>query len=110
MAKRCTQKEWKQIKRDVLAATPLPHDFDIDIVRRDLGGQDFGIASAIDVETTRFLIEIENDLTADHTTEILIHELAHILDWRPTTAWSTNHGPTFWIHYGEIWRAYHQVM
>lgn len=109
MARRCTARQWDGIVRDVLTAAALPHDFHVD-VKRIRGLDALGYAEALDLDTGRFRVEVNEDLSRDHAPEILIHELAHVLDWRPATPFTCNHGPTFWIYFGEIWRRYHQVM
>lgn len=108
MPRRVTDSQWRTIVRDVAVAATIPRDFHVDVVR--VRGLDaLGYAEAIDLDTGRFRIEINEDLSYDHAAEVLIHEYAHVLDWRPATPFTCNHGPTFWIHFGEIWGRYHQV-
>lgn len=108
MTQRCTAREWDAIVKRVITSACLPRDYHVEVVRTDLSDA-LGYAEAIDLETGRFKIEIETDLTEEHTVDVLIHEIAHVLDWRPFTALSCDHGPTFWIHVGEVYRRYHQV-
>lgn len=109
MAGRCTKAEWTEIKRDLLAVTAMPANYSITIYRRRLAPGLYGTAQLVNEGRARFRVEVSDELSAAHSAEVLIHELAHVLDWRPTTPWTTDHGPTFWIHVGEIWRRYHRV-
>lgn len=108
VARRCTKTEWDCIVEAVVRAAAFPRDFHVEIVRvRNLGAH--GTADGVDLETGRFRIEIDMDMTAAHTADILIHEVAHVLDWRPLTPFTRDHGPTFWIYFGEVWCRYRGV-
>jgi len=109
MARRCTARQWDEVVRGVTAAAALSKDYKVTVRRTALEGA-YGLTDALDIYTGRFVIDVEEDLTEPHAAEILIHEFAHVLDWRLSTEWVENHGPTFWIYFGQIWRRYHQVM
>ena len=108
--RRCTERQWKEIVEEMRAVLPLSNDYEVSIERKRLTDTVVeGWCECLDHESAKFRVVVSKDVTPSHATEILIHELAHLLDWKPYTPWTTNHGATFWIHYGEIYRAYHQV-
>ncbi len=110
--KRYTEREWDSLVEGMLAVLPLSQDYEIRFERKSFppGSEIEGWCECLDVESAKFVIGVSKDVSLSHATEILIHELAHLLDWKPYTPWTANHGATFWIYYGEIYRAYHQVM
>ena len=110
MPRRCTASEWKQILQDVGAVTPIPRDYEVIVTRDYIDPPVVGYCEDVCTNSAKFKIVVSKDLDALHTSEVLIHEYAHLLDWRPYTPWTHNHGKTFWCHYQDIWRAYHQVL
>ena len=108
MARRCTVAEWRGIVDRVTLTAGFPRDYHVEIVRVP-NLEHHGFAADVDLETGHFKIEIDVDMTAAHTADILMHEVAHVLDWRPLTPFTRDHGPTFWIHFGEVWCRYHQT-
>ncbi len=111
MAKRCTAKEWEEIVAGVQAILPLSNEYEVSIERKKISdGPMEGYCQCLDADSAKFRVVVSSDVSSSHATEILIHELAHLMDWKPYTPWTMNHGPTFWIHYGELYRAYHQVL
>jgi len=39
----------------------------------------------------------------------LIHEWAHMLDWRPYRPMYSDHGPTWGVHYSEVYQAFYHT-
>jgi hypothetical protein len=59
---------------------------------------------------TRFSIAISRDLSLTETEWVLIHEWAHMLDWRPHHPLIHTHGPTWGVMYATIWQRYHDTL
>ena len=106
MARRCSVRDWTAIVDRVTHAAGFPRDYHVVIERAPLVDC-FGTAEAVDIDTGHFRLVVHIDLTEPHAADILIHEVAHVLDWRPLTPFTRDHGPTFWIYLGEVWCRYH---
>ena len=88
------------------AVAPPPRRCSVEVVRvPDLG--DLGYTSKT---RAKFLIEIDDALSPLETELILIHEWAHVLDWRPYHPFVRAHGPTWAVLRGEVYCAYYGVL
>lgn len=111
MPRRVTDSQWRELVRDVLAIADLPRDYHVDI-RRVPGLRQtaaLGLTYAVDPDTLRFRVEVEHDVCHDLATEILIHEMAHVLDYHNAKLTKRDHGPTWGIYYAGLIRRYHQT-
>lgn len=91
--------------KHVRAVAPPPHGCSVDVRRLPLAAHGYTSKAR-----RRFLIEIDEDLSPLETEWVLIHEWAHMLDWRPYHPLSGDHGPTWAIWQGAIYRAYYGVL
>ena len=57
-------------------------------------------------EGRRFTINIRHESTQQETEETLIHEWAHMMDWRPYHPLSGDHGPTWGVWYASVFSSY----
>ena len=106
--KPCTDAEFKALVKSLRAVTPLPQSIRVQFSRKPQNEME-GTAGYCTKNNLTFKVDISERLSHEHTAEVLIHEVAHVLDWRPYHPWLCDHGATFWIHYGMLWTAYHQV-
>ena len=106
--KPCSDAEFKALVKGVRAVTPLPQSIRVQFSRKPQSEME-GTAGYCTKNNRTFKVVISERLSHEHTAEVLIHEVAHVLDWRPYHPWLCDHGPTFWVHYGMLWTAYHQV-
>ena len=57
-----------------------------------------------------FTIRIHRDVNEQQAIELLVHEFAHILDWKPSTPWSCSlyedHGISWGRKYSIVYRSY----
>ena len=104
----CTEGQFKHLCKETLALCPIPRNYR---VRFKLVPQADILAWVEKAERgNTFTVSVTEGHSYDHTQDLLIHELAHVIDWRPSTPLSCDHGPTFWIHYGTLYRAVYQVL
>ncbi len=54
----------------------------------------------------RFTITVRTESTQQETEETLIHEWAHMMDWRPYHPLSGDHGPTWGVWYAAVFSSY----
>ena len=111
MARRCSKQQFEEIVKSALSVVPLSNEYEVKFERRTLDPEEKpGWVECVDQDSAKFKVVVGNRATVGEATEIIIHEMAHILDWKPYTPWTQNHGPTWGVHYAEIYRAYFQVL
>ena len=53
-------------------------------------------------------VRVAFGMSPTETLDTLMHEMAHGYDMWTNHRWNgTEHGPTFWIWYGQVYNAYH---
>ena len=109
--RRCTDKEWRELVDAIEPHLPFPRDYEIKYLRKSPGelGDKLGCVSCLDYESAKFEVWCSRNMTAEHTMDVLMHELAHIADWMPYTPYTEDHGGTFWLRLGQIYTRYYQV-
>lgn len=80
-------------------------------VRMDIpaGHADFGSCNLIEEGERHFLIRIQKSLPYWTMVETMIHEWAHIVDWRPDFPFRCDHGPSWGVCYAEVYCEYYGV-
>jgi len=107
----CSASEFGAITSEVAAVAPLPKSYRLrfKLHKPDRGCDAHGWCERAQRRPS-FTITIVTGLTAAHTADVVIHEVAHVLDWsaalRPL---GQDHSPTFWYHFGVVWCAYYQA-
>lgn len=105
----CSDEEWEGILEDIRNRIRLPRGHKI-VFHRYEPEEDSGRNGWTTKPGRRqFEVGISKGLTYDHTIDLTLHEIAHTLDWNEHSPWREDHSPTFWIHLGEVYCAYHQV-
>jgi hypothetical protein len=56
-----------------------------------------------------FTIEVRAGLSEYETTHVLLHEWAHMLNWRPYHPLSGDHDASWGVWYARIWQKYFSV-
>lgn len=56
-----------------------------------------------------FTLTLDKGLTYYETEDKLIHEWAHMLNWKPHHPLEGDHGPTWGVEYAKVYSAYHGV-
>jgi hypothetical protein len=68
-----------------------------------------GFPGDTDKKREKFTILIDKALSNMETQWTLIHEWAHMMDWRPYRPLSHDHGPTWGVHYSEVYQAFYHT-
>ena len=105
MPKPHTKAEWDSAIERIALVIPLARDVTISYKRHRI--PDSVGYTILDDTTGRFTVGVDIRTDVYAMQETLIHEAAHVLDWRPYTAWSMDHGPTWGVLYAQIYRQYH---
>lgn len=104
----CSDAEFRAIVNGTRQITPFPRGIRVVYQRRPHEEME-GAFGYTEKNRRTFTITISKSLTYEGTVETVLHETAHVLDWRPYHPWTTHHGPTFWVMFGELYCAFHQV-
>lgn len=105
----CSEDEWEDILENVSERIRLPRGHKVEF-RRANPDENRGLDGWTSKPGRRlFEVAIQSDLTYGQTIDTVLHEIAHVLNWQEHTPWRNDHSPTFWVHLGEVYCAYHQV-
>jgi hypothetical protein len=88
---------------ELRSVAPVPKGTRVDVRRRTLDGC-LGQTQKVG---NRIVVTIHKDMTEDETVDTLIHEWAHVLSWRPSTVWNTDHDEHWGLEYAKVYRAFH---
>jgi len=105
---RCTGPQWAEAVARLEERVPISREVHVTYQRRPLPSDTAGHAELLD-DTGRFAIAVSSSLSYSETVDVLIHELAHVLDWSPVHGYTQDHGPTWGIHYAYVYRRFHGV-
>ena len=100
----CTAKEFRKITDDLRRVCPPPTECELKVWRTRASE-----VGDTDKKGRRFEIRVNTGLTKMETEDTLIHEWAHMHDWRPLHPLVKNHGPTWGCHLAMIYRLYYEV-
>jgi hypothetical protein len=102
---RCTDAEFRHMVDHLRAVCPPPKGCSVEahrVPQAKLGD----CAGTCAKEGRRFTINIRHESTQQETEETLIHEWAHMMDWRPYHPLSGDHGPTWGVWYASVFSSY----
>jgi hypothetical protein len=93
-------------RHDPPVAEPLPDDLpspglDVEIRVADLDPQ--GLLGQSELIDGRFVVTLDDDLSPEMRTEVLVHEWAHLLVWGASDQFG-DHGPTWGVAYAWVYR------
>lgn len=108
----CTRSEWSSIIQRVHACIPPPEGYTWRFVWTTRLPPDWlGDCSRIPAKTEgsrgTILVRILRGLSASETELIVIHEVAHAFDMWTHHGWGDDHGDTFFLWMGRIYRRYY---
>ena len=112
----CTAAQWRAILDQFNATIPPPGGWrwrvdrvprrrlggdhgDCDRVQLGRGGQPGGVIA----------LRVADDMSDSETADVLLHEAAHGFDRWDTHGWGGDHGDTFWLWLGRLYRRYHGI-
>jgi len=107
----CTAKEWKEMTRKMQACCPPPEGYvwhfvwSTKVLDENKRG-DCERRDPTDGRRGKCVVRVAKGLSETETSDILIHEVAHAFDMWTHHSWSGDHGSTFWIWVGRIFRRY----
>ena len=104
----CTSNEFATIRDHMIAVCPPPERHTIEIVRmapEDMAGN----AGTCEKKGRKFRIEICRSLSYRETIDVMTHEVAHMMDWRPYSAHGEDHGATWGVWYARTYQAYNHT-
>lgn len=108
MAKTVSNKEFNDWVDHLRATAPPPPKTTVTVRRVDPDMLK-GHAGETLKRRSRFEIQIDKTLSRMETEWTLIHEWAHMLDWRPYRPMYSDHGPTWGVHYSEVYQAFYHT-
>lgn len=108
MSKRVSNEEFNQWVDHLRAVSPPPPRATVEVRRVDPELLD-GSPGDTDKHRSKFTILIDKTLSRMETEWTLIHEWAHMKDWRPYHPLYSNHGPTWGVHYSEVYQAFYHT-
>lgn len=104
----CTDDEWTELVQWVRDYVRLPQRHRVTFRRADAAETPGLEGWAHKPSPRHFEVVVVREITRDHTVLVLLHEVAHVLDWNDHYPWRDDHPPTFWVHLGALYNAFHQ--
>lgn len=104
--KRVSDQAFRELVAELLGRCPPPARTRVVCKRVStaaLGGDFADVSKA----RSTFTIRIARGLDDRQTLDALIHEYAHVMDWRPYHPLIHDHGPTWGVEYARIYCAVH---
>jgi hypothetical protein len=101
----CSDAHFRAIVEHLRTVAPPPRGCSVSVVRVD-GLECPGYTSK---HRQKFTIEIQRELCHMLTEWVLIHEWAHMLDWRPYHPLTGDHGATWGVIQARVYRAFYGV-
>lgn len=102
----CAESDFKTIVSDIRKVAQFPKRIKVVYTRLPTEECD-GQKGWTEKDGRTFTIYVDREMSQSHMEEVLLHETGHVLDWRPYHLFTADHGPTFWIMYGELYCRYH---
>lgn len=99
---RCSDREFRELVAEILGRCPPPARVRVRFRRvpaADLHGDDGEVSK----KGSEFTILVARGLSYSSTLETAIHEYAHVFDWRPHHPFNRDHGPTWGVHYAQVY-------
>ena len=103
----CTDGEWREMVRRMRSCCPPPEGWAWKMYRSSaIGDDDLGDCGR---QKNRVIcVRVAFGMSPTETLDTLMHEMAHGYDMWTNHAWNDDeHGTTFWVWYGRIYRSYH---
>ena len=108
---RCTRSEWCAIKNRIHACCPPPEGYSWSLIRSD------GVPSDRRGDCERhesrrpghrgkIVVRVATGMSESETVDVALHEVAHAYDAWCHHGWQDDHGDTFWIWLGRVYRRY----
>jgi hypothetical protein len=103
---KCSDDFFRVIVGHLRTVCPVPRGCSLAVHRVDLTPGENGSCSK---SGRVFTIEIYAGLSEYETEQVMIHEWAHMLAWRPHHPLSGDHGPDWGVWYSAVYRKYYGV-
>lgn len=104
----CTEAEFKRMVQHLRTVAPPPSRCSLSVVREDDSEMDFHNGYVIK-EHNKFYIYVARSLTQLEAEQVLIHEWAHMLAWRPYHPLIGDHGADWGVWYAKTYSKYYGV-
>lgn len=108
MPRKHTVEDFKEAVDQIRTVCPPPKGTKVSFKR--VSQEDLG-ESLGDCEKYRstFTVRVSRDISRDLMEWVLIHEMAHVYDWRPATPNDEPHGPTMGVYWAMVYQKFYGV-
>lgn len=100
----CTDGEWRRAIEHMRAVVTAPEGYHF-VFRRSAKLNVWGDC-CVNEQTKTITIRVARNVPLAFAEWILMHEVAHALDWSPMHAHYSDHGPTFGVRWAVVYCAY----
>jgi hypothetical protein len=104
----CSESDFRRMVDHLKTVCPPPKSCKV-TVERSLTGEMQHEHGYVCKERQNFMIYIDKSLTYYECEDKLIHEWAHMLNWKPHHPLEGDHGPTWGVTFALVYRKYHGV-
>ena len=98
-----TSKDVRAAAAELRVKCPTPFPVNV-TANLDPDGPNWGYCTLVNEgkASARFEIRLVRGMPVAMMRMVLVHEWAHVLDWRPGVPFRYDHRPTFGVHWGEV--------
>lgn len=101
----CSKTKFKQYSRQIRNMSGLPRKVKVLFRQVQLSKMTYELTVGLcDMdEDGRYVITVLDSLSPEHTADVLLHEVSHVIQWETCEPDVEDHGPEFGVIFAEIY-------
>jgi len=107
----CSKKKFKQYAKQIRNMSGLPRAVKVSFRQLPIQrmGDEYTCGECVLGEDGRYTVNVIDTLSPEHTAEVLLHEVYHVIQWETCDSDVADHGPEFGVIFAGVYCKWLQI-